>query len=167
MNSRANSSRSGLRALAMSLSLAASPGQAATDTDNLNVTATVVASCVVVGGTLAFGNYDPVAGTDGSASISATCTNQTPYTLRLDAGDGSGATTTLRKLTRVGFTETLNYALYSDAGRTALWGDDGATDVDATGDGLAQNYTVYGRIPAAQTPVAGSYDDVVVITATY
>jgi spore coat protein U-like protein len=36
-----------------------------------------------------------------------------------------------------------------------------------TGSRLAQNLTVYGRVPAQTTPPDGSYSDTVVLTVTY
>ncbi len=64
----------------------------------------------------------------------------------------------------------LNYALYTNSGRTTLWGD-GAADGAAfsgTGDGTAQASTIYGRVPSGQTSVPiGSYADTVAVTLTY
>jgi hypothetical protein len=41
---------------------------------------------------------------------------------------------------------TINYSLYSDSGRTAVWGNTiGTNTVAATGNGASQSYTVYGR----------------------
>ena len=63
----------------------------------------------------------------------------------------------------------LNYALYTDSGRTTLWGDGvtGST-IDDTGTGTAQSNTIYGEVLAAQASApAGSYADTVVVTVTY
>jgi spore coat protein U-like protein len=63
---------------------------------------------------------------------------------------------------------TVNYTLYSDSGRTTVWGTTiGTNTVAATGSGAAQSYTVYGRIPAQTTPAPGTYNDTVTVTVTY
>ena len=139
---------------------------ASTATGSLINTATVLASCTVVGSTIDFGNYTstPI---DQTGNIAVVCTNGTSYTIGLDAGAGTGATTSVRKLSgTVG--GTLNYPLYRDSGRTNNWGSTIGTDTQAgTGNGLIQNLTVYGRIASAQTPLAGVYTDTVTVTLTY
>ena len=57
---------------------------------------------------------------------------------------------------------------YSNAGRTIVWGKTITTDtVNATGNGAAQSYTVYGRIPVQTTPAPAAYSDTITITVTY
>jgi len=150
---------------ACSLSFLAGPSLAATTTGNLTVTATVASTCSVNSPTLAFGTYNPVSVSDSTIDISVTCTNTTPYTVGLDAGTGTGATVTTRKM--VNGANLLNYALYSDPGRTTNWGNTAGSWKSATGNGAAQLHTVYGRIPASQFVDPGSYSDTVVITVTY
>lgn len=132
------------------------------------VTATVLPSCTVVGGsTLAFGIVSPGVQSDGSAVVTATCTVGTPYSLSLDAGTGSGATVAERRMTSGA--NTLAYRLYRDAGRTQLWGDgtSGTVLSSSTGTGLTQSFTVYGRVPASATATVGVYADTITVTATY
>ncbi len=137
-----------------------------TATGSLINTATVLASCTVVGSTIAFGNYTS-SQVDQTGNIAVVCTNGTSYTIGLDAGAGTGATTSVRKLSG-SLGGTLNYALYRDSGRTTNWGSTIGTDTQAgTGNGLVQNLTVYGRIASAQTPLAGVYTDTVTVTLTY
>jgi spore coat protein U-like protein len=152
--------------LAAAMLASSAPVTAATATGSLVVTATVLASCTVVGSTIAFGNYSS-AQVDQTGTIAVVCTNGTSYSVGLDAGAGTGATTSVRKLTG-SLGGTLNYALYRDSGRTSNWGSAIGTDTQAgTGTGLVQNLTVYGRIDSAQTPLAGTYTDTVTITLTY
>jgi spore coat protein U-like protein len=64
----------------------------------------------------------------------------------------------------------LNYSLYTNAARTTVWGDGsgGTSTVSNTGSGVAQNFTVYARVPLGQTSVAtGAYADTVQVTVTY
>ncbi|ASU38678.1 spore coat protein [Herbaspirillum sp. meg3] len=137
-----------------------------TATGSLINTATVLASCTVVGSTIAFGNYTS-SQVDQTGNVAVLCTNGTSYTIGLDAGAGTGATTTVRKLSG-SLGGTLNYALYRDSGYTNNWGSTIGTDTQAgTGNGLIQNLTVYGRIAGSQTPLAGVYTDTVTVTLTY
>jgi len=132
------------------------------------VTATVVASCDVDAQDLAFGSYDPVSPTplDAATTISVVCTSGTAYDVSMNAGVGAGATVATRKMSSGG--STLNYSLYSNAGRTTLWGaTSGSNTVTGTGTGAAQTINVYGRIPVNQTSPAGSYTDTITVTVTY
>jgi spore coat protein U-like protein len=142
---------------------------AATTTSTFTVSITLVATCTInSASTLNFGNSVGVlsANVDQTSTISVTCSNTTPYNIGLDAGTASGATVTTRKLTSGG--NTVNYALYSDTGRTTNWGNTVSTDtVAATGNGSAQSYTVYGRVPTQTTPAPGTYTDTITVTVTY
>jgi len=139
-----------------------------TDTGNIAVSATVVESCTLDGGSLSFGNYDPIvthASTplDSTVNLSVLCTEGTTATIGLS--DGDNAVSGQRKMAPAAGTERLNYNLYSDSGRTAAWATEAYTEVDGTS---ATNVTVYGRVPAGQnTSAAGSYTDTVVATITF
>lgn len=139
--------------------------QSATTTTNMAVSATVLSTCIVVASPLAFGNYSATQ-LDSTTTIIVTCTNGTAYKVGLNEGLASGATVTTRKMQFL--TNTLNYSLYSDAGRTLNWGNTPGTDtVDATAGLLPDTHTVYGRIPADQYVTAGAYLDTVTVTVTY
>jgi spore coat protein U-like protein len=139
---------------------------AATGTASLGVTATVVASCSVTGSSVAFGNYTS-SQLDQSTNVAVLCTTGTTYTVGLDAGVGSGASTSVRKMTGPGGA-TLSYQLSRDVAHATNWGNAVGTDTSAgIGTGLSQNVTVYGRIPSGQLPGAGSYTDTVTVTLTY
>lgn len=137
----------------------------ATSTGSVQVTATVASSCSVTATTLAFGNYT-LAQLDATSTITATCTNGTTYTVGLNAGTFAGATTTTRRMSGPS-SNSLNYFLYSDSTRTTNWGNTSGTWVSATGTGVAQVMTVYGRIPANQTALIGNYSDTVTVTITF
>lgn len=166
--------RGGLAFVAGLVLLAApSPrSEAATATGSMSVSATVLTACTVTPGPLSFGNYDPTSGTakDATATITVVCTAGTAYTLGLDAGSGAGATTSARKMTLASGSTTLSYAIYSDSGRTANWGNTAGTGA-LTGTSslvsLSQNFTAYGRIPVSQTATAGAYTDTVTVTLSY
>ncbi len=62
----------------------------------------------------------------------------------------------------------MNYTMATDVNQTSNWGNTIGTDtVPGTGNGALQPYTVYGRVAAQTTPVAGNYSDVVAVTVTY
>jgi spore coat protein U-like protein len=144
---------------------------AGTATSSFNVTATVIDVCAVSTANLGFGTYSPISGSalDGTTTITVTCTLGTPYNVRLDAGGHSGGSVSARKLQRTsGGSETMNYSLFRNAGRTQNWGETDNTDtVSATGTGLSQDHTVYGRIPASENVPTGSYSDTVNVTVSY
>jgi len=158
-----------LAALAVSLVFASGGAAfAATATTTMTVQVTITATCTINStSTLNFGSQGVLsANVDQTSTIQVTCTNTTPYNIGLNAGTGSGATVATRKLTSGA--NTVNYTLYSNAGRTTVWGNTISTDtVAGTGNGAAQNYTVYGRIPAQTSPAPGSYSDTITVTVTY
>lgn len=143
----------------------------ATVTDNMNVQLIVSASCAIGTVTdLDFGTAaTPLAANiDATSSIEVTCSNGTTYDIGLDAGTTVGGTIATRKMFNATTTEDVDYTMYSDAGRTTNWGNTVGTDtVGATGNGAAQSYTVYGRVPPQTTPTPATYTDVVQITVTY
>jgi spore coat protein U-like protein len=143
------------------------PAIAATATGSVAVSATVTATCQITTTALTFPAYVGVQ-LDGTATVSVTCTNTTPYSVGLSAGAGTGATVTARKMTgAVGV--FLNYALFSDAGRTVNWGATVGTDIPALGpgNGAAQVATIYGRVAAGQFIAPAAYTDTITATVTY
>ena len=165
-----NKTTAGLGAGLLCAVLAATPASAATTSTTLNVSATVTANCTVSSSAVAFGNVNPLSGSDVDASggITVTCTNGTAWVASAGLGAGTGATFASRKMTAGA--NLLNYSLYTDAGRTSVWGDGtGSTATFSnTGSGLAQAVTVYGRVPSGQSTVPpGSYADTVSVTVTY
>jgi spore coat protein U-like protein len=141
---------------------------AATATSTFTVSITLAATCTVASpNTLDFGSNGILsANVDQTTTFTVTCSNTTPYNVGLDAGTGTGATVATRKMTSGG--ATVNYTLYSNAGRTTVWGNTVGTDtVAGTGNGAAQTLTVYGRVPSQSTPAPGTYTDTITVTVTY
>jgi spore coat protein U-like protein len=146
--------------------LSATGATAATTTGTMSVTATVQAMCLISTNPLAFGTYTG-AQIDATSTLNITCTSTTPYNVGLNAGTATGATVTTRQMTGPA-SSLLNYALYSNAGRTTNWGDTvGADTVAGTGTGAAQTLTVYGRLPSGQFNTPGGYTDTITATVTY
>lgn len=141
---------------------------AATTTTTFPVTATVLTSCVVTATPLVFGNYDPTSATplDAANTLIVTCTTGTAYNVGLDAGTGSGATVTIRKMTSGA--NTLNYTLYQEAARTTIWGNTPPTNtVNATAVVLPTTHTICGRVSGGQNVPASLYADTITVTVTY
>ena len=141
-------------------------------TTTFKVTATVADSCLVSATDLNFGAYNPAAVKDGTSTITVTCTAETDYTIGLDAGlQSAGATGTTRAMMGNDTAATsLNYELYTDSGRTTVWGDGGiggTTVAQLALTGGPIDYIVYGRIPALQYVPAASYVDTINVTVDY
>ena len=133
-----------------------------------NVTANISSSCSVAATPINFGSHTSLATSKtASGNLSVRCTNTTPYTISLNAGTTSGATVASRKLQ--GNSSTVSYQLYRDAGYTQAWGDGtlGTSTQSATGTGLSQPFTIYGRTDPQATPAGGSYTDSITVTITY
>jgi spore coat protein U-like protein len=146
-----------------------------TDTDDLDVTATVIDNCTITAGTVAFGDYDPAidnkaANLDGTGTVSVICTTGASAKVTLGQGvsadTGSTDAAPLRRM--VYDTDNfLSYSLFQEAGRTTVWGNTDATGVVATADGASHDLTVYGRVAMDQNVPAGAYNDTVVATVTF
>ncbi len=137
----------------------------------MTVTATVAASCIVGTSTLAFGTTTSAAilagNTDAQGAVDVNCTNGSAYIIALDIGAGSGATFASRTMTAG--TNLLNYTVFTDTGRTTVWGDgtSNSITVSGIGTGLAQSLAAYGRIFADQNALAANYSDVIAVSVSY
>ena len=144
---------------------------AAQSTGTFAVTATVDAACTISGTTLGFGNFNVLSGSnvDSTSTLTATCTNGSAYTVGLNAGLGSGATVTTRKMTHTNTVNTLNYSLSTLSSGGTNWDDVGGTTVaSGTGSGTGQSITVFGRVPTGQTsPIVGGYSDTITATIDF
>ena len=140
----------------------------------LIATATLLGSCTISASPLNFGTQTSLAANiDAQTSLTITCTNGTPYTVKLDGG--TAAAFNPRKLYLNGSgPQTVNYNLYTDTGRTTVWGIGGGSGSTQTGNGTGngqgnpQTLVVYGRVPAqAGGWTAGTYKDTVTATVEF
>ncbi|HEX5961991.1 MAG TPA: spore coat U domain-containing protein [Rhodanobacteraceae bacterium] len=148
--------------------LAAPSAHAAIATSTMPVTITIQNACdvsSVAPTSLDFGTQGLLAtAVNNTSTLTVTCTSGAAYNIGLDGG-GSG-NINARVMNNGG--NTIGYQLYSDSGRTTVWGNTIGTDTLAsTGTGSAQSFTVYGQVPAQATPPAGVYNDTVNVTVTY
>jgi len=152
-----------LLALSFLISQAAN---AATATQNFNVTATVVNACSLSSiSDLAFGNYNFNSPALGTTSVNVTCSLGSSYTLHINDGlYGSSAST--RKMKHATLSDNLSYTL-SNTLAGATWGDSVGTGITGTGLGVAVPTTIFGSVAANQTVTAGSYSDTLTLTVTF
>jgi len=146
--------------------------QAGTASTTMGVTMTVQSSCTVGATAVDFGSPTLIdmSGTINDSTpgvITVTCTLGEDYSVALDAGSGTGATVATRKMTNGA--STLNYMLYTDNTRAAVWGDGTLTTstVAGTGTGDPQTIDVYGQIPQQSNLRTGTYSDTVTVTVNY
>src|SRR3954451_25144547 len=123
--------------LTFSVNSVSGPANAATATTTFQVTANINALCGIAATDLVFGDYVPaLAGgpqLDGQSSITLACTKTTQWNVGLNAGTGTGATVTTRKMSGPGGA-VLNYGLFTYNTHTTNWGDTVGTDT-VSGDG--------------------------------
>ncbi|MGC4089841.1 MAG: spore coat U domain-containing protein [Polyangiaceae bacterium] len=120
---------------------------------------------------VAFNNYNVFSGTptDAVGSITFECILFLSVdVVVVDLSTGNGGSYFPRRMSSGA--NTLNYNLYFDAARMQVWGN---------GSGGTTHYgplaissgplvlSVYGRIPALQNAVVGSYTDTVVVTTLF
>lgn len=131
--------------------------------------ATYGGACSVSATNLDFGSRGVLdTATTATNTVSVTCTTGAGYTISLSGGDTGATDPTQRMMSDAGDTEFITYGIYRDAARTQPWGSTIGTNTAAgTGNGSAQAYTGYGRVPAQATPSAQTYTDTIVVTVTY
>jgi len=140
-----------------------------TASTTFRVSARVNAVCDVTASDLDFGVYSAQSSGAllGTTLVRATCTPNTGYQIGLSEGTAPGATVNQRKMVS-GTTSALNYQLYSDSARSIIWGNTPGTDtVTGLGTGLAQEHTVFGAVPAAQSVPAAEYADTITVRIFY
>jgi spore coat protein U-like protein len=150
------------------MALAPAAQAAGSTTGSLGVSATVLDNCSINAVPLAFGTYSSAANKDATATITVNCSTGTAYTVALDLGLGVGSVLASRKMQGPQPGDLLGYQIFSDTGRTTLWGSTlGVNTVAGTGTGIDQAITVYGRVNSGQTVRAGAYTDTVGIVVAY
>lgn len=141
-----------------------------TATSTFNVTLTIIANCTIAAQPLNFGSSQGVLATAVTANttVGVTCTNTTPYNLGLNAGTGTGSTTSARTMSGTGAnTSTVAFNLFQAAGATN-WGNTQGTDTQpGIGNGSLQTLTVYGQVPAQTTPQPDTYKSTITATVFF
>jgi len=143
--------------------------QAGTATTTMGVKIVIPNACdsVVAATDMDFGTpTGPLtAAIDKTSTITVTCTKDAAFHIGLDGGSANDINA---RVMSDGNGNTVGYQLYTDSGRTDVWGNTVGTDAMAeTGTGTSQDITVYGEVPAQNTPPAGNYSDTVAVTVTF
>ena len=136
---------------------------------SFSVSVTLQASCIVSATNIYFGTVGLLTNNiDTTGTISVTCTSTTPYKIALSYGNGVGAGTGRARYTPGPNGSQISYNLYSDSGRSSIWGSNlGVDTVNSTGTGADQDFTIYARVPPQTTQPAGTYSDTIVVTVNY
>jgi|WetSurMetagenome_2_1015567.scaffolds.fasta_scaffold521881_1 spore coat protein U-like protein len=141
---------------------------AADASGSLNVSATVMAECVVSGGgnTLAFGDFYPIRDEGSKAavgSVTIQCTSGSAVHVGLDQGlNYSGGSRRLKH----GENDYMTYQLYLDSSHEQPWGDtssDNRMAVQNTNWEIGNQLTVYGRLSGSGSLPVGEYTDTVTV----
>jgi spore coat protein U-like protein len=104
------------------------------------------------------GTYMGTQSDTGVTTLTVHCNGSVPFTIGLNAGMGTGATTATRKMTGPS-SVTLNYKLFQDSARTINWGNTANVDTKA-GTG-SQVISIYPRVLAGQLVAPGTYFDTI------
>jgi spore coat protein U-like protein len=134
----------------------------------------LVSSCTVSATGVAFGIYDPTVATAtvSSGTVAVSCvvsgaTGHNPITVALSAGNSGN----FNSRTMLNGTDSLSYNLFLDAAYTQIWGDGtgvSLTDtVFVTPGKQSFNATVYGMMPALQTPGSGTFTDTITVSVSF
>ncbi|WP_109583997.1 spore coat U domain-containing protein [Cupriavidus plantarum] len=141
---------------------------AATKTTTFTVRLTLTNDCTIAASDLDFGSTGVLAANvDQQSQVSVTCSTGAPFQVGLDGGSTASSTIANRLMTGPN-AATVQFQIYRDAARTQIWGNTPNTDtVGGTGNGTAQPFVMYGRVPAQTTPGAGAYTTTVTATINF
>ena len=154
--------------MAGACALAASPCAAAgRATNQFLASVNPVSSCTVSAAPLIFLIPVPTnLNVDSTSTITIKCPPNTAYTIDIDRGLYSNGIN--RRVYNAGFNAYINYDVYKDPPRSAVWGTGGARNVGGNSGltGIAL-LTVYGRVNSVKTLRSGSYTDTLTVTITF
>ena len=154
--------------MAGACALAASPCAAAgRATNQFRVSVNPIASCTVSAAPLIFLIPVPTnINVDATSTITVKCPRNTAFTIDIDTGLYANGIN--RRVYNAGFNAYINYDVYKDPPRSAVWGTGGAKNV-AGNSGLTGTVLipVYGRVASVKTLKSGSYRDTLTITVTF
>ena len=137
-------------------------GASRTKRPRFKVRARNVKSCTVSATDLDFGTVGALSSNvDTTSEVTVRCTYDLPYKIKLLGPNDA----TNRKMTHG--SDEITYGTYRDAARSQPWGRFNSNDVDATGTGYDQQFTVYGRVPPQPTPPPGTYVDTITVRVTF
>ena len=144
--------------------LAAMPASATANAgDTMTISATVLPTCNLQAGAMAFGALDSArANAAAQAAVTLECTPGTAYAVTMDDGL-HGA----RRMADERGNAFLDYEIYQDAAGTTPWGATSASAVSGVAPSAGKvAISAYGRVLNA-TAAPGNYQDVVTVTVQF
>ena len=151
-------------ALAFGATPCAASGKA---TNQFQVSVQPLSSCTVAAAPLIFMIPAPTnANVDSTTTVTVKCPPNTPFTIAIDSGLHFQGIN--RRVYNATTNSYINYDVYKDPPRSAVWGTGGAKTLagnsGATGTSVS---TVYGRVASVKTLQAGGYTDTLTVTITF
>lgn len=120
---------------------------------------------------LAFGTLTLTSATQLSqsvttATITATCTNNAPFTVISNLGiyNLSGVQKSMKHSSMAAY---INYEIYTSSAHSAIYPTNTASAAQLTGTGVNTSITVYAKLPAQTITAAGGFSDTLMFTATF
>lgn len=130
-------------------------------------------SCTVSTTPVNFGSYDVFSNSnlDTIGQVIVGCSGVgTIYSVSVQLNKGLNGAIPNRRLSQLNGNDRLAYNLYTDAGRSTIWGDGTSSSaiqtVNVTG-GTSSTLTIYGRIPPLQDVGIGGYADTITVTILF
>lgn len=133
------------------------------------------AACTVSATGVAFGPYDVFASAplDSTGTVTVSCDEVPPpdVTIEIGPSGGSGGFNP-RRMGHASRPDRMNYNLFTDPSRSAVWGDGTAGTQTVFLKRVKRQKppvvtTIYGRIPPGQNVSAGGYSDTLTVTITW
>jgi len=143
--------------------------QAAVVTGNLTVTLEVQAVCQIEGNpalTFTLRGTQVTAAIEQEAELRVTCSDGSPYTVGLDAGQYAHGKQ--RHMKNAAGAQRVAYEIYQDPALSRSWGDSGVFEQQSeTGNDTPQSFRVYARLKPQKGLAPGRYTDTVKIAVVY
>lgn len=120
-----------------------------------------------------FGSYDVFSSTplDTVGQVIVSCTGVgTTYSVVVQLNKGLGGSIPNRRLSQINGNDRLSYNLYTDAGRSTIWGDGTSSSSTQTVNipgGASSTLSIYGRVPPLQDVSMGNYTDTITVTINF
>ena len=133
------------------------------------------AACNVSTTSVNFGNYDVFLATplDSTGTVTVWCDENLNQDLIIGIGpSGNSGGFQPRKMRPSSGSDLLDYNLYTNSFRTAVWGNGTAGTSTVNAGKIKKNdpptsVTIFGRVPPGQNVSVGTYSDTLVVTITW
>lgn len=163
-------SRTAFAIVCVALTVATGGGASANDSIHRSGVAPN-STCTISSTPITFGvyNIDQESSVYSIGTITANCDRSLAFTVALSTGGGESFKPRTMADVVNGTTYTLDYNLYTDPGRSMVWGDgaDGTHVVPGLGSTIPVTMTVFGQVPGSQNPASGTFTDSVTATITF